>query len=47
MSNESTRIEISESEYITELKEIVSNKFRVPTTIQGFHKILDKNGLET
>jgi mevalonate kinase len=47
LKSKSTSIEILESKYMTELKEIVSNKFKVPTTIQGFHKILDKNGLET
>eukprot|EP01080_Neovahlkampfia_damariscottae_P006310 gene6310-10318_t len=40
-------LESPRSEYMTELKEIVSNKFKVPNTIQEFYNILDKNGLET
>ena len=40
-------LESPRSEAMTELKEMVSNKFKVPTTIQEFYNILDKNGLET
>jgi hypothetical protein len=38
---------IPKSEYSTELEEILSNKFKVPTTVQRFKNILNENGLET
>jgi hypothetical protein len=43
----SLNLESPRSEYMTELKKIVSNEFKVQATIQKFNQILDDAGLET
>ena len=45
--SKSISLEIPKSEYITELKEMVSNKFKDPGTKKEFYIVLKKNGLET
>ena len=40
-------LESPRSEYMTELKEIVSKEFKDQDTIQEIHRILKKNALET
>ena len=45
--SKSINLEIPKSEYITELKEMVSNKFKDPDTRKEFYIVLKKNGLET
>jgi hypothetical protein len=38
---------LNELSSMTELEKIISKKFQKQTSVQEFHKILDKNGLES